>query len=531
MSTNLDSLKGDPKYVLYKATAKSFKPDAQLGTRGPLIPEKQNYGASQLEQVVNLRPMTNISGNILTSGSFIDIPINGSIPCNYIDGLILQTTYSNTTGSSCRLAPSPLQINYIQILTPEGVPAQQTYGQYIYQTLISILDDESLRPMAPALNMDYYYGPGAAIPNGGTATYWCPIPENIFTQASIFMPAFIGKNWTFCVYFSTTAVESGSAPTLTDAQLLVFGHQLSASDYADRLVKHKKFGAVYKFSSWQTGYMTTLSMNASNIYNINLTGFNGPISDVYALIQLPYANGTSNARTFYPVSQLQLLDANGVSITGGVALTDAYFRELLFQKYFKAKVPYYLPIYYYSFADDPKVTIATANNTGSYNFGGQEQLQITTNAAGSNVVLTATPSGTPASGSFIIGLSFNGVTSWTAPQAYNATASTIQTAIQSLSCLPVDTTVTVSGPFTAAANITFSFAGPWLQYNLPITNLVVASQGAATGGGAAVTWTITSNTVGAPGHGANTGYFISVFGRSFNVLAVSPDGVTKVTSA
>src|SRR5579885_2268237 len=164
MSTNLDSLKGNPKYGLYKVTAKSFKPDAQLGTRGPLIPEKQNHGASQLEQVVNLRPITNVSGNILTSGSFIDIPINGSIPCNYIDGLILQTTYSNTTGSSCRLAPSPLQINYIQILTPEGVPAQQTYGQYIYQTLISILDNESLRPMAPALNMDYYYGPGAPFP-------------------------------------------------------------------------------------------------------------------------------------------------------------------------------------------------------------------------------------------------------------------------------------------------------------------------------------------------------------------------------
>jgi hypothetical protein len=114
---------------------------------------------------------------------------------------------------------------------------------------------------------------------------------------------------------------------------------------------------------------------------------------------------------------------------------------------------------------------------------------IVTNGSGAADVQTITITGTPTGGTFVLG--FNGKI--TAPIAYNASAATVQTALQALTTIGSGN-VTCTGGSLPGTAVVCTFAG---TLAVGLQPLLVAGEGGLTGGSSPAT-TATHTTPGTP---------------------------------
>jgi hypothetical protein len=114
---------------------------------------------------------------------------------------------------------------------------------------------------------------------------------------------------------------------------------------------------------------------------------------------------------------------------------------------------------------------------------------IVTNGSGSADVQTLSITGTPTGGTFVLG--FKGAI--TAPIAFNASAATVQTALQALATIGSGN-VTCSGGALPGTPVVCTFAGTLATGLQP---LIVAGEGGFTGG-SSPTATVTHTTLGTP---------------------------------
>lgn len=151
-----------------------------------------------------------------------------------------------------------------------------------------------------------------------------------------------------------------------------------------------------------------------------------------------------------------------------------------------------------------------------------QALTIQTNAAGTIGVQTVSITGTPTGGTFALGFDDQ----ITAPIAYNAAASAVQTALQSLSS--IGTKVTCSGGPLPGTAVTCTFSGSLITQTVP---LLSQSGGGLTGGTSPAV--VVANASGTPQDviqiGANLpflwsispGYFPYPFGGAVTALYVT----------
>ena len=115
--------------------------------------------------------------------------------------------------------------------------------------------------------------------------------------------------------------------------------------------------------------------------------------------------------------------------------------------------------------------------------------------------------------------------------AYNASASTIQSALQALPNWDDSNinTITVSGALTSAA--TFTFAGNWyaseFSYGITPISLVVVGSSVETSAPAIITFATTLSTV--PNNGfSSASYQVSIYSSIFRALTMDKDGNMEV---
>lgn len=156
---------------------------------------------------------------------------------------------------------------------------------------------------------------------------------------------------------------------------------------------------------------------------------------------------------------------------------------------------------------------------------------IRTNGTAVNEVQSVAITGTPTGGTFALG--FKGQI--TAPIAYNAAASAVQTALQALAAIGAGGVTCSGGPLPGSA-VACTFAGPLAATNVP---LITASGGGLTGGTSpAVATSVT--TPGAPADvivlqpgiplawSLSGSYFACPFSADVAVLYISTTAATRL---
>lgn len=434
--------------------------------------------------------------------------------------------FNPSSTTAAYFIPAPQWFQYIQYFTPAGAPMGTQDGQGLWNNLIEELDDDEWTELAPALLSNKAYGPGLPILPLQTANIYIPLIGNPLSPGKFAIPATMG-DFQVLVNFLNPSVFQISGPTCNLNTISIETPQSQLSEHA--LIRLQKEYATFKHS-WFYPYERTMTatqnFNAALQYQIPLTGFAGDVTFI-RIAMYPSLNGQDLGNPV-PISSFQVLNNAGEPITGMQVVESLYNRSVQQSQWFKGRASrrnQKLAYLWAKHADGARDLIMYGRKYGSYPFTNKESIIINTAQAGTNEQVQINASGAPTSGGFQLQWTNPdmGMTCVTQELAYNATAATVQTAINTLPNFTGTCTVT-GGPIGTGFTVTFSGGG---YQNRSLNNegfcLSVASNSLI-----GTTYTVgvsaTLNTTGVPGITSGNSYVLKMWAYTTSIGHQLPDG-------
>jgi hypothetical protein len=393
--------------------------------------------------------------SLLSSGGSVSITIPQYSGSGSTFAAYLRLAITNRTGSSCQLVPLPLCIDSITLQNGSGNQIQQWTGESLYMLQMVSHDSDSWFKLGRLLWADPQdSSDGDLLQNNESKEYYLPLTGSIFDATSIPLYA-IAKNLQLVVNFrpSSTTVISGSAPTLTDLTLDIKMSNDRPSDLAAQRKMYADMPHCFFYPNPRVqSFNQTLS--ASNTYSFQLTGFNNCDCVWMAFFIRPTSPTLNNLFPQGFIDSFQILDGNGLPISRSSVTNGNFSRYQQSSAWSLGRSSYWLRYYQRLFANSDHGLITFLSNgqkDGSYQFTGNEKVNIFIGAPGVSEVVTVTASGVLTGGNYIIGWSDETETCFTSTLAYNTTPAQIAAAIQALPNF--SGTITVSAAFSASTRI------------------------------------------------------------------------------
>jgi hypothetical protein len=398
--------------------------------------------------------------NNLNTGGGVQIYLtrgSGSGPLNGV--LCLRMQVYNPNASACYFIPAPLWIQNIQYFTPSGSPVAVQDGQGLYNNIEENADSDEYYMLQKALVANNAYCDGDPILPSQTANIYIPLQGNPLSPGKFLMAAMAGDFQILVNFFSSSVFQTSGgncnlvAMTIEAPMAQLSEGALSSAVTQYKMMKHSWF---YPYERVQT---VTQNWNASSQYQIQLTGIAGDVTFI-RFAMYPSLSGQDLANPV-PISTFQFLNNGGEPISGMNVIEELYNRAIQQPKWVSGRSSRRTKKYIYCWAknnDGVKSLIQKGQKYGSYPFTNKESIIITTAQAGTNEVVTLTPSSAPTSGTFqLLWTNPDMGDCITAPIAYNATAATIQSAINNL--LNFTGSCTVTGTMATSVVVTFTGGG------------------------------------------------------------------------
>lgn len=433
----------------------------------PCFYTKRQLGSSLERETLVQFVSANIPANALQS--------TGSTPCDIIinrrsrykaDGMILSWTVS-VANSPVTLAPAPLQIDHVETAFGGGSKLAQTqYGVQLLEELMA-LSEEQLSGVAPLIGMTPdFLSSLNYIPAGSSKTFFLPLISNLIPSSKLYLGG-INDDIRIRTYF-TMGVESGTASnvTLTAMSVWLISKDLPESEDMEL----EKF---YLNNTICFPYLNHVRLQNTNTFN---AGTQYTIPNNNAIVGMcPFAtqhwrsstsNTSAGARTFQYLGDngyWYIADASGVNIWSSSNLPPALTRFIMSAYNVPSKIFDKLSIIPI-LPGEPSYALQGSKEGGFWYANGKEQFifypginnetaEVQTLATYYNVG-TRTAS-TPTSGNYTI--SFRG--SQTTELAYNASASTILSALQALASVQADNiTLAVSASLSTSGSFTVTIS-------------------------------------------------------------------------
>jgi hypothetical protein len=406
----------------------------------------------------------NASGSITTvlqTGGQVQVLLTRGQGSGQLAGpFYLRMEVTNTSGSNSSYnLPVPLWIQNIQYNTPSGQPVATQDGQGLWNNIIEEYDDEEWYSMQRAIGSNEAWGNGYPILPNGSSTYYIPLIGNPLSPGKWMQPATAGDfqvliNFLAPAFWNLASVNLNLTALSIDAPQ----SQLSAKGL-DNLIREYKAFSHYWFYPYEKVQTVTQNLNTSSTYQIPLTSFNGPTS----MVRIAIYNSLSGKDLYSPVplSSFQFFNNAGGPISGNNVTDDIFNRLIQQPKFFRGRASRRIRKYAWIWTKDQEGAqrlIKEGTPYPGYPMTTKEYIQFTTPVAGTNEVVTLTPSTAPSSGTFQILFTNPDVgDAITQPIAYNATAATIQSAINNL--INFSGSCTVTGTMASTVVITFTGGG------------------------------------------------------------------------
>jgi len=506
-----------------------FVPVETLDNAKLRIPRYQLPEVSPNENSNNFR--YNASGNItgiLGTGGPVQVFLtrgSGSGPLSGPFAIRMQV-YNPSSTTAAYFIPAPQWFQYIQYFTPSGAPLATQDGQGLWNNLIEQLDDDDWTNLAPGLMSNKAYGPGLPILPLSTKNIYIPVIGNPLSPGKFAVPATKGDFQVLLQFFNPSVFQiSGPTCTLNTLSLETPQSQLSEVSLS-RLVKEYEAFKHSWFFPYERAMTVTQNFTAATQYQVPLVGIAGDVT-LMRIAMYPSLSGQDLGNPV-PITSFQVLNNSGAQITGMQVIESEYNREWQQTKWFKGRANRrnQKVAYLWSKHEDGAIDlIMYGRKYGSYTFTNKESLVLITGPAGTNEQVLINASSAPTSGFFQLQWTNPdmGMTCVTQTLAYNATAATVQTA---LNTLPNFTgTCTVTGT-NIGTGFTVTFSGGGYQ------NRSLNSEGFCLSVGTnsliGTTYTVgvntTLNTAGVSGITSGNSYILKIWAYTTSIGHQLPDG-------
>jgi hypothetical protein len=383
---------------------------------------------------------------------------SGSGPLNGPPVVRMQV-YNPSSTVPCYFEPAPLWLQNIQYYTPSGAPVATQDGQGLWENICENLNGDEYYEWQKALMSDNTYNGGDPILPLQTATIYIPLIGNPLSCGKALIAALAGDFQVLLNFWPSSVFQnSGGNCNLVSLSIDTMQAQLSEASLSN-LISQYKMGKHNWFYPFERVMTVTQNWTAGAAYQVPLTGIAGDVTLMrFALYPTLTQGDMANP---VPISSFQIQNNAGEPISGMSYIDDAWNRCVMQPQYFKGRASRRTKKYAYLFSKNimgAQQLIQDGVKYGSYPFTNKESIWINTALAGTNEVVTITPSSAPTAGTFQL--------QWTnpdcgtmisAPLAYNATAATIQAAL--LTMLNFTGAATVTGTMATAVVVTFNGYG------------------------------------------------------------------------
>lgn len=399
--------------------------------------------------------------NILNTGGGVQVFLTRGSGSGPLAGpMFLRMQVYNPNGATAAyFEPAPLWIHNIQYFTPSGAPISTQDGQGLWHNITENTSGDVMYEWEKAIVTDPSFGAGDPILPLQTANIYIPLIGDPLSCGKFLTAAMSGDLQVLINFLPAASFQlSGPACNLTNLTIDTLQGQLSEGSL-NTLISQYKMGKHDWFYPYERVMTVTQNWNAGSQYQVQLNGIAGDVTFVrFALY--PSLLGTDLASPV-PISSFQFLNNAGEPISGMQVIEADFNRFILQPKYFKGRSSRRTKKYAFVWSknmEGAQSLIMDGAKYGSYPFTNKESLIINTASAGTNEVVTLTPSSAPASGTFQLAWTNPDMgTIVSAPIAYNATAATIQSTINNL--LNFTGTCTVTGTMATSVVVTFTGGG------------------------------------------------------------------------
>lgn len=494
--------------------------DVYVMNRGMLVNKYQGKRDNSLNQVITLQALPAPPSSALTSSGQFYFDISTS-DLHMINDIRVRFDVLEGSGSSMILCPSPYFITKMEWQDKSGNMFWRSYNDTLFFEACSAVGlPQQTNAFLQSLNVSDTYFEGYIHPSSTTRIYRIPLISHPWSVVEQFAGNL--SKLRLVLYWASSVVSSGSGTTSLSNVFLEMNHRRLPADLAT--IQRNYFSTAKRtricYPDWYS--FTGQTLNASTTTNLDLSSFKGKypffIYAVRTSNNSATSNGYLNTLPLGPKGTVDVLTPSGQSLfSNGTAVKNQIlqeeFSDVFPNKVFADSRRWYL----LSFCSNAKQALAGIESGYLRLDGSKHLLSLTPDAAKVDTVqtITLTSATVQSQGAFI--LQFKGCQ--TIPLAYNASAATIQNALNALPTFknypggPL--TATVSAAFSASAAPTITLknnvgVAPNEDINLiTFDNINSATSTTAASVDSAAT---TVSTYGTAGWVNGSSYIIDVYG-------------------
>ena len=325
---------------------------------------------------------TSSPSTAMTSGDFSDFNINlqQDLVCN---DLWLKLNWLNSTGAAATISPSPLQIDRVQFYQDGSSLLQEIRGEDIWLAL-NDLDQHTFDQYLQVMNTSSTYGIGASVANGDTAEYWVPL-LGAFLANDIYLHQLRGNMIVRVYWRGSQCVEVGSLPTLTAAQLYIYGYKPGPSDKAMLNQRYQNNALDFRVLQNRRA-INQLTIAASSTYNLRLDGVTGLVAYMEFLVENPTRSGANLRQTLDYLASLELKYAGGASMQNNHAYTANEMFNIIRAKKHRGDLAQNQRVWTVGFGDSVSAMVERGWADGGCVFTGDESVEVVSNASATGSV-------------------------------------------------------------------------------------------------------------------------------------------------
>ena len=374
--------------------------------------------------------------------------------------IVLRALVQNPDGALDTVCIPFLQwISSIVWYNESGAQISSQDGGGLWNNLIENTKQEDWTTLQKVVGSNNSYDKGDPLIHSTTTYYYPPLIGNPLSPGKFFIPGNVGDCYAVITFApSANWLISGPSLNLTELTLEVPMAQLPEETLSGLITEYKmaKHDWFYPYERIQT---VTQTWTAGNTYQIQTSAIAGNV--VFMRMGLYKTLIGQDIGKPARIAFFWMTADGGAPITTQNQQEDYWNRYMTQRECFDGTASRRIKKYAWVFPkkkDAAMELIREGVSYPGYAFTNKENMYVTMASAGTNEIVTITPSSAPTSGTYQIGFSNPDVgIMWTAPLAFNATASTIQSAINNL--LNFGGVCTVAGTMATAITITYTGGG------------------------------------------------------------------------
>lgn len=399
--------------------------------------------------------------NVIVNGGQAQVKLDrgsGTGACNGIPYIRMHVKNSDMS-TAAQYVPTPLMVQNIQLLTPDGTPIQNHDGSALWTNICQTYDDDSWRNIHKIVDSSVTYEQGVPLEPNSVTIFFIPLVGSILGAADFFLPAVDG-DMIMNIYFwpATSTLISGPSCTLDFLSLDVPQEQLDPEELTRQRDMRLTRELCY-FYPYERIQRIQQNWNAGGQYPIPLNSIKGDVTFLrFYLRNSPTGSVTKEDLYHYnPIKSFQIQDSAGNPISGAQFIDDRYNRHIQVPDWTLGSLTEDRSVYMFSWAAAKQGTMAFLLNGqkyGAYPFTTNETLILNMAEAGTNehLFIVYETQAIVSGGTYVLAWSTpDQGTQYTEEIAYNASPATVKAALEAL--VNFQGTVTVTGSYTAGFDL------------------------------------------------------------------------------